>query len=59
MALERGDFTPPVARVSPPAISFSDAGGDTRATNSAQAPDAYRVMYLPVDRKGMLLFWFN
>jgi len=54
MALERGFMPPPVARVSPPAISFSDAGGDTRATNSAQAPGAYRVMYLPVDREGLL-----
>jgi hypothetical protein len=42
---------PPVARVSPPAISFSDAGGDT-ATNSAQAPGGYRVTYLPVGREG-------
>jgi hypothetical protein len=46
--------TPPVARVSPPAIGSSDAGGDTRATNSAQAPGGYRVTDLPVDREGLL-----
>jgi cysteine desulfurase len=54
MALERGEFTPPVARVSPPASENALAGGDTRATNSAQAPGAYRVTYLPVDREGLL-----